>query len=823
MTATDLLPSNATQLERDLSRTGDVLPTLNPSVARVRRAKREDIPDSVVPWLIYEYGLGEILPYVPDLRQALAQGIQWQRVRGTRRAIELALDWIGFNANIEESEAGTLRWADFQMGLDQAPQNLEFTNNVIQVSRLSAPIRSRLFRIYGGYDYRRFKLDDHQLSEGSWLCDHTGVYLNQALELPWPQLSFGRVFQDTTSFTDNFTAGSAVERISTDQGWYEDKLILDVNQLSELVWREFHMTDFGVVVSRGHLTAAGPWWISPSSWVDHTWDQGLDWAGLVNRIQPALKFAKAGIYLSDQCVLGDTNTTFGARFEAIEGDDPFLLSDPDFATGEGVLSEQVIRPSYEEWNERFDRDHAIAGVAAADQATSLSLKREHQRVIDGLDDQFLLDQHLLSEWLPLMDPMAISRLHQLEWSGASSWLSGSNVLLGDTYTASLAGLYLSEGQLLGDTNTVFNVSLEIEIGYEPFLLSEADPSEVITAADYDALADYGYLQETGQGVLVLSDANQITGGGILSEHVSAAQLVLPASSYQASGLYRLSQHLVDTAWLAIDQRFDRTHQAAGVAAADLASSLTLKREHQRVLDGLDDQFLLDQHLLSEFATLADQACITRVHQVEDTGCALHATSWASIPWDDAVTWEGLLGGAHSDAVKAQIYLSDSWQDELGDTNAVLGWFDAERIDRLHFTTATEDRQGIAEVAKVFQEFGAATENRQAVETTSNTRAHTDLAVATDPARAGISSNIRAHTSNPAITGQTFETRQHSRNHEGIYWERFTFLAWSDPVIWTEGATETWSANTWEASTWIEGNTVWNPTSITVEFNHETSS
>lgn len=62
MTAIDLLPSNATRLERDLSRTVDVLPRLGPGAELVRTGKRANIPDDVVPWLIYEYGLGEITP-----------------------------------------------------------------------------------------------------------------------------------------------------------------------------------------------------------------------------------------------------------------------------------------------------------------------------------------------------------------------------------------------------------------------------------------------------------------------------------------------------------------------------------------------------------------------------------------------------------------------------------------------------------------------------------------------------------------------------------------------------------------------------------------
>jgi hypothetical protein len=69
----DLLPPNATQLERDLSRVMSSLVRTGPPVPLIRTAKRTDIPDSVVPWLIYEYGLGEILPYLGNnQRQALA-------------------------------------------------------------------------------------------------------------------------------------------------------------------------------------------------------------------------------------------------------------------------------------------------------------------------------------------------------------------------------------------------------------------------------------------------------------------------------------------------------------------------------------------------------------------------------------------------------------------------------------------------------------------------------------------------------------------------------------------------------------------------------
>lgn len=391
MSVADLLPSNATQLERDLSRSGDVVPRLGPGVERIRDAKFNDIPDQVVPWLIYEYGLGEITPYVPNLRQALAEGIQWQRVRGTRQAIDIGLGWIGFDATVEESEAGTLRWADFQMGLDQAPNGLDFTNNVIQISRLSAPIRSRLFRIYGGYDYRRFRLDDHLLSGGSWLADDTGVYLRP----DWPQLSFGREFQTAADFLADAVNELAVERTRTDGGIYEDRNILSNSHLSDLLWRTWHMDVARVTVSRGHLTVVGPWWQTSGGWGDYSWDQGLDWAGLVNRIQPALKFAKAGLYLSDGAVLGDTNACFPARLEEEMGDGPLLLSEADYDTGEGVLSQHVSRFEFQEWNERVDRIHTATGIGFLVLATGW----DQVRWLDG------------AQWQP--QPISSDQLHRV--------------------------------------------------------------------------------------------------------------------------------------------------------------------------------------------------------------------------------------------------------------------------------------------------------------------------------------------------------------------------------------------------------------------------
>lgn len=219
----DLLPPNATQFERDMSRAISSLRGISPdlpdplllensgqllledggsvsleisgprdslalAVPVIRTAKRINIPDSVVPWLIWEYGLGEILPYLTDMRQAIAQGVLWQRIRGTPQSVTIALGWIGINGTVEESEAGSYRWAEYQLGLAAATQGDEIIDRIAGVARISNPVRSRLQRIYAVYDFRRGIYDHTSWSDGSIYSDHSGVRPRP----DWPQISYGQ-------------------------------------------------------------------------------------------------------------------------------------------------------------------------------------------------------------------------------------------------------------------------------------------------------------------------------------------------------------------------------------------------------------------------------------------------------------------------------------------------------------------------------------------------------------------------------------------------------------------------------------------------------
>lgn len=582
MTVADLLPSNATRLERDLSRTGDLLPHLGAGVERIRNAKRVDIPDSVVPWLIYEYGLGEITPYVPNLRQALAEGIQWQRLRGTRQAIEIGLGWIDFEGHIEESESGTRRWSDFQVALEEAPADLSDISNLVGITGLSAPIRSRLARVYGGYDERRFILDDHRLGEGL-LCDHSGVYLRP----DWPQLSFGRQLETLADFSAEGSFSLGIERISGIEWRYEDKFLLSHSLLDE--W--WHLSDVGSSQrGRLHFYSFGPLEIDCE-------------------IYPPRSFAWTGIYLSDDgWYLDDTHAAFSHRIEVESGSTNLVLSEGNLETGEGILSESVTRLELQELLKREDR---VRGTELgyeqppADLLQSRSTTRAAEVVYE---DRFLLSAGILDEQWHLLDVRARTATHTRlwqygdpslqEWSAEFSWGQAGTwqgLRIGSSRTDERAGIFLSEDYLLGDTNTRFHVELWDEIGLGIFELSEAEPGDLITGPDWEGLAELGFISESGDGPFVLSDSE-------LSEHVADAQ-VAPAE-FAINGLHRLSEHLVRRVPVGAVEVFDRIWQR--VVTDDQLGTITSARSGRHTTASIyEDRFLTSAALLDEQWHLVD--------------------------------------------------------------------------------------------------------------------------------------------------------------------------------------------------------------------------
>jgi P2-related tail formation protein len=273
MSRYDLLPPNATPLERDFSRATSFLERIGRTVPTIRTAKRLDIPDAVVPWLIYEYGLAEVLEYLPDARLTLADGIAWQRVRGTPQAILIGLSWLGISGTIDESEGGSYRWAEYQLGLPAPVQGLQNLTRIVGVTTISQPVRSRLQRIFSVYDHRRFILDDSLLSEGSPLSDHTGT---RPLGDDGPQISFGDYRRTLIDATGTVAPGITTAHAALVP--YIDTFLLDHSFIDE----EWHLLNdpisrVDVISGSVSRTVEVRWGETP--WSTQRWDGSADAAG----------------------------------------------------------------------------------------------------------------------------------------------------------------------------------------------------------------------------------------------------------------------------------------------------------------------------------------------------------------------------------------------------------------------------------------------------------------------------------------------------------------------------------------------------------------
>lgn len=311
-----LLPPSGSPQEQALADAIDY--GINP---RVIRGFKFTPTDSVLPWLIWEYGLGEILAWVPDPRRAIQDGVRFQRIRGTPASLRMALKWMNIeNIYIEEEPPGK-HFAEFQVGIHDVPNDF-FVDNVVALAKLSAPARSRLMRMYNDrYDIRRFMLD--QSDWGSLLSDYSGVRLTP----DGPVLSFGRFnpFEATSSLP--------ILKFAANRQHHNNALSYDLYRLDFAILNETdpHTRNHNAIYVRDHI------WQNPDPLSPFTPD-----------FEPPLHLAKALIVLSDSWRLGDINTCFAVTTQTEVGA-TFILS-------QDQLSNHVWYFLYREILERFYRE-----------------------------------------------------------------------------------------------------------------------------------------------------------------------------------------------------------------------------------------------------------------------------------------------------------------------------------------------------------------------------------------------------------------------------------------------------------------------------------
>jgi len=354
-----LLPANATALEITLSEAIDIA-HLEAGAEAIRRFKAEP-PDSALPSLVWEYALEELLPYLPEPRLAIREGVLWQRLRGTPRSLAVALSWIGAEAVFVEQEApGGAHWAEFQIDPGRWLE-WEEIGRFIAVARLSAPARSRLARIYHGHDRRRLILGQSALDE-ALLSDYSGTFWRDGAT----RVSFGRRHDAGQTLWALAASGLLRDAAHGRFARYADRCLLD-----EMALGCRPAPNPRIEHARAHERA-----------------QAL---GLLGRAQqrPERTYCKAQVALSEQWPLGETNACLPARaWQA--ADAPMRLGD--------AISEGIGAGRWVEITERLERS-----VQAALAMPQVILGRSEKRLVSQAaraDRHLRLSDMALSDELP---------------------------------------------------------------------------------------------------------------------------------------------------------------------------------------------------------------------------------------------------------------------------------------------------------------------------------------------------------------------------------------------------------------------------------------
>ncbi|MDX5526491.1 MAG: phage tail protein [Wolbachia endosymbiont of Andrena nigroaenea] len=332
-----LLPPNAKKQEKALVDAIDY--KVDPGCIRGFKFSQGE---KVLPWIIEEYGLEEILHWAKEKRKAVEEGIKFQRLRGTPASLKIALKW----ANIEDitiiEEPPGKHFFELQIGIKDVPNDF-FVDAVVELAKLSLPARSRLMRIFNeNYNISRFILDESFF--GSLLSDYSG----KKVEKDGPVLSFGRV---------NFFrfSGTSIKVIKSylrnhyEQAFSNDIYRLDVAVLGET---EPHTRDYKGIYER-----------------DHLWYNLKALYPLPQSLLPEVKFAKAQVILSDSWDLGEINACFPVSSVEEKGN-KFLL-------GSSKLSEELWNLKYKPILERFSVAHDYKAENYTDQKITRYGLAEH--------------------------------------------------------------------------------------------------------------------------------------------------------------------------------------------------------------------------------------------------------------------------------------------------------------------------------------------------------------------------------------------------------------------------------------------------------------
>lgn len=162
---------------------------LRAAVPAVRTGKRVSPAPGVLPFLVFEDGLGMLTPFVANVYDLLdGRGRDWMGKRGTYEAVERGLAFLGLTATTEAADHRRAWWNSTQLRFPDLPaDDSPLLGRIEGIMQLSLPFRQDFRRGVHEYDIPAAE-GDHTRLDGCLLDCESGIRLPGGTAV-W---SFGR-------------------------------------------------------------------------------------------------------------------------------------------------------------------------------------------------------------------------------------------------------------------------------------------------------------------------------------------------------------------------------------------------------------------------------------------------------------------------------------------------------------------------------------------------------------------------------------------------------------------------------------------------------
>ncbi len=153
-----LLPPNSTALERDLLKLVPYNSVLASAVAEMNAIGLTVFPDDWKIWILQQRGQLPLLEAIGDIDEVIEHSVYIMENRGTLAAVIRVCRMLGYKyASVWEQEWPNIHFSEFHVALREVVESQDDLVRLEKAIKFVKPARSRLRRMYSGYnsDLRR--------------------------------------------------------------------------------------------------------------------------------------------------------------------------------------------------------------------------------------------------------------------------------------------------------------------------------------------------------------------------------------------------------------------------------------------------------------------------------------------------------------------------------------------------------------------------------------------------------------------------------------------------------------------------------------------